>query len=181
MTVIKAVATKEAADTTVGISIAEYQGQLFITKIKPDSLFAGSELQTSMEVLTINGVSMAGKEPSEATAIIRDTVGEITILASKIVAANDYVIAAGIKEAEDSPVGLSIGGPESGATALKITKVKPDGLFGSSDLKAGMRLISINNIGMKGRSPNDALVVLKMAQGDITILAQIPPSGTIED
>ena len=79
--VVVATANKVTKDMTVGIGIKAPNGTPFISSIQPDGLFATSALRVGMDVQSINSQSMSGKTAGEATQLIKDAVGEITIVA----------------------------------------------------------------------------------------------------
>ena len=65
----------------VGIGIKAPNGTPVISSIQPDGLFATSPLRVGMDVQSINNQSMIGKTAEEATQLIKDAVGEITVVA----------------------------------------------------------------------------------------------------
>lgn len=79
--VVAATANKVRKDMTVGIGIKAPNGSPVISSIQPESIFATSALRVGMDVQSINNQPMIGKTASEATQIIRDAVGEITVVA----------------------------------------------------------------------------------------------------
>jgi hypothetical protein len=79
--VIVATANKVIKDMSVGIGIKAPNGTPVISSIHPDGLFATSSLRVGMDVQSINNQSMSGKTAVEATQLIKDSVGEIRIVA----------------------------------------------------------------------------------------------------
>ena len=79
--VVVATANKGKKDMMVGIGIKAPNGTPTISSIQPDGLFATSALRVGMDVQSINNQSMIGKTAEEATQLIKDAVGEITVVA----------------------------------------------------------------------------------------------------
>lgn len=79
--VVVAVGNKPTKDTSVGIGIKAPNGTPVISSIQPDGLFATSALRVGMDIQSINKQSVSGKTAAEATQLIKDAVGEITIIA----------------------------------------------------------------------------------------------------
>jgi C-terminal processing protease CtpA/Prc len=171
-TLICAKAHKETADMMAGVTIGKSEtGELIVSKMREESLFAETGLKPGMSLISINGISMDGSTPILATTAIKETVGDIVILAStKQIPPFNLVVAAANKEAADTKIGVSIGGTKGGN--LVITKISDESLFAKSDLKVGMRIRAINNVNVDSRSPDDALLIIKLAVGPISILAQ---------
>ncbi len=105
--VVVATANKERKDMTVGIGIKAPNGSPVISSIQPDSLFATSALRVGMDVQSINNQSMSGKTASEATQIIRDAVGEITVVAGWNLSVSPTIDAAPIASAPPAETGES--------------------------------------------------------------------------
>ena len=79
--VVVAKANKITKDMSVGIGIKAPEGTPVISSINPNGLFAASPLNVGMDIQSINDQPMSGKTATEATQIIKDAVGEITIVA----------------------------------------------------------------------------------------------------
>jgi C-terminal processing protease CtpA/Prc len=72
---------KEVKDMAVGIGIRATNDIPFISSIHAGSLLETSALRIGMGIQSINNQSMSGKTAREAAGLIRDAVGEITIVA----------------------------------------------------------------------------------------------------
>ncbi len=99
--VIVAKANKVRKDMTVGIGIKapNPNGTPVISSIQPDSPFAKTALRVGMDVQSINYQSMSGKTAGEATQIIRDAVGEITVVAGWNLSVSSFIPAVPIPSA----------------------------------------------------------------------------------
>ena len=84
MSIITAVAQKPTAESKLGISFSrtDAKSPLVIEKIKPDGLFASSELKAGMLVESIMGIPMMFSSPKEAVDALRvANAGEVEIKA----------------------------------------------------------------------------------------------------
>ena len=79
--VIVAKVNKEVKDMAVGIGIRATNDIPFISSIHAGSLLETSALRVGMNIQSINNQSMSGKTAREAANLIRDAVGEITVVA----------------------------------------------------------------------------------------------------
>ena len=80
--IVNAIANKTTKDVLVGIGIKAPNGHSpQITTINPDGLFSTSALRVGMYIHSINNVSMSDKTAAEATQVIKQLVGEVTIAA----------------------------------------------------------------------------------------------------
>lgn len=72
---------KETTSSKIGLRLGVAAGKLIVTKIGDDSLFANSELEAGMTVLSINGLQLddAGFSAEDATNLIRRVKGKLTI------------------------------------------------------------------------------------------------------
>jgi len=75
-----AIAHKSTHQMLCGIGMKIQNGSLTITSIDPDGLFANSGLKVGMIVKTMNNMPVAGKTAAEATQLIKDAVGQVTIV-----------------------------------------------------------------------------------------------------
>jgi predicted metalloprotease with PDZ domain len=80
-------------------------------------------------------------------------------------------VTATVDKKPDTKLGLSI--KRSSVTGTtRIGKISDAGLFASTDLKEGMKVVSINETRVAGMELNDILEVLKSAEGKVTIVAE---------
>jgi predicted metalloprotease with PDZ domain len=80
-------------------------------------------------------------------------------------------VTATVDKKPDTKLGLSI--KRSSVTGTtRIGKISDGGLFSSTDLKEGMKVVSINETRVAGMELNDILEVLKSAEGKVTIVAE---------
>lgn len=82
-------------------------------------------------------------------------------------------VTATVDKKPDTKLGLSI--KRSSVTGTtRIGKINAEGLFASTSLKEGMKVVSINDTRVAGMELNDILEVLKSAEGKVTIVADEP-------
>jgi PDZ domain len=80
-------------------------------------------------------------------------------------------VTATVDKKPDTKLGLSI--KRSSVTGTtRIGKISDAGLFASTSLKEGMKVVSINETRVAGMELNDILEVLKSAEGKVTIVAE---------
>jgi predicted metalloprotease with PDZ domain len=86
-------------------------------------------------------------------------------------------VSATVDKKADAKLGLSI--KRSSVTGTtRIGKVTEGGLFASTGLKEGMKVVSINDTRVAGMELNDILDVLKGASGKVTIVADNDDEST---
>ena len=86
-------------------------------------------------------------------------------------------VASVTKAFKDQRLGIGLVNGEYGP---KISSIVADGLFHLSNLRVGMRLLSINNIQVNDISHEEAVQILKAAEGQVIIVADevVPPKIT---
>lgn len=64
----------------VGITLQQRsEGKLIVSKVRPDGMFAGTQLQEGMELLSINGISCHGMDVPYAVGILQSTQGQMVL------------------------------------------------------------------------------------------------------
>jgi membrane-associated protease RseP (regulator of RpoE activity) len=85
-------------------------------------------------------------------------------------------VTATVDKKADAKLGLSI--KRSSVTGTtRIGKITEGGLFASTPIKEGMKVVSINDTRVAGMELNDILEVLKSASGKVTIVADHDDEG----
>ena len=107
-TTIVATINKNSKDQKCGIAFDADEGPVVISNISPHGLFAGKELMPGMAVKTINGHPMATSQ--DAAAMLKETEGEIKLVATLEVPTAKAVKAAPSAAASDGPPGVESGG-----------------------------------------------------------------------
>lgn len=172
VTVVKEVITKDSPQAIVGLTIGDKHlpnGTTVpvISKVSPEGLCDGTTLQPGMRVLTINGIACRGRE--DTFAMLRMGQGDLTIVAGPIT----MVAATVTKPTAETKVGFSMkAGTGKGKDAVVVSKVAPTGLFNSTDLKAGMRVHSIDDVDMTGLTLEEVIAIVVAAKGCVTVLAE---------
>jgi C-terminal processing protease CtpA/Prc len=78
------------------------------------------------------------------------------------------------KETKDTKVGISIAEfPDE--CLLKVTKISESSLFANTILKVGHAVLSINNISCENKTAKEAVQIILVAEGEVTIVARDPP------
>ena len=155
--------TKASKDSKVGIAFTQSKKTPLIIKvIKEDGLFAASSIREGMYVLEVNGQIVHGKSADESISILRDAEGECTVTAIAGLGAS------AVKQTKESKIGIKLGQKQDMKDIL-ITHINEDGLFGTSKLKVGQKVLAING----QTCPNDvkqAIDILRQASGRISIV-----------
>ncbi|KAL3785816.1 hypothetical protein ACHAWO_007993 [Cyclotella atomus] len=83
MVLVTGIVYKQVKEQTCGISFHRdtLYDPIVISRIRPDGLFASSSLAVGMQVLTVNNVPVDDMTSSEALQLIKDTVGQVSIVA----------------------------------------------------------------------------------------------------
>jgi C-terminal processing protease CtpA/Prc len=82
---VLATATKASADSKVGIGLkADDGGNVVISSLAENGLFAGSDLRVGMRVTGINGKPCRGMAKEEAIRLIRESPGQVSISATEM-------------------------------------------------------------------------------------------------
>jgi C-terminal processing protease CtpA/Prc len=72
------------------------------------------------------------------------------------------------KASPDSPVGIGLRAVNHN---VYVSSIADGGLFSTTDLKVGQRVLSINNKNCQGLTSTEAIRLVKSATGSLTILA----------
>lgn len=170
-------AYKHSEDITAGI-VFQYRrnGSLasqsvLISRLSPEGLFADTELEVGMHVLTINNCPVVSTQ--QAAALVRSAKGLVTILAIRSLGSetrhpDNLIVETAIKETADSKIGVYFSNKALGTVC--ISRIRADSVFNKTRLAPGMRVISINNSTVT--SLEQALVLVSRTPQLVTILAK---------
>ena len=191
-------AVKTSVDAKVGLrlNMDSASKSLVVRKISPTSLFADTELEEGMRILSINGLDTTedGITAEEASGLIKRITGPVTIEAERIMMPEaappvpaEPVTVTRFKESTATKIGLRLG---SRPSMLYIKAIAPDSMFADSELQPGMVIQSINGLVLSGGgddgddglafSPEQATNLLRRVKGNLTIVAQQPSSSQQE-
>lgn len=162
---LKAVVHKSSPSQKCGIQVKNMGGSVYITNINPNGLFADTDIKTGMKVVRVNKKEASQLSTADALKLFKTAKSEVTVVA-------EYVGFVGVtvtKETQDTKVGIKL--KERGGQ-IYISSISPESLFADSDIKVGMRLVSVNKHDCAGLSPFEAIEYFKAAEGDVTVFAQ---------
>ena len=180
-------ANKATKSSKVGVGFAQDNtGAIVVSNIAPTSIFVGTGLKKFMKVESVNGTRVAGMTKEEAIGLLREAEGNITILAepytpefetkaTSVVAtpvfdSSEQVTAIGTKESKEGKVGVGFAQDKTGA--IVVSNVAKTSIFADSPLKKFMKIVSINGTSVSGMSKEAAILLLREAEGEITIVAE---------
>lgn len=174
MSIITGTVTKEQVDSKVGISFSNIteESPLMVSVVKEGGLFSSTDIIPGLLVLTVNGVDVTDKSHKEAAGLLREAeAGDVTVVAKGVVAkatkaTPDGLCGLVIKKFGESPI-------------LTVSKINEDGIFGSSELTAGLVIAAINGVKCPPH-PKEAAKLLKEAKEDVTVVAWDPVWAVVE-
>jgi C-terminal processing protease CtpA/Prc len=171
LSLVTAILEKGDKENKVGLAFLRKRGQLVITKINSNTPAAETDLLVGMEVLSINNTDVGEISSTEASKLLANSEGAITILAKRpSLPAGSFVTAAIMKENPTTPIGIKLGGTKSGQVVIRsVTELSPASF---TELEEGMIVKSINNVQTNGLSTKEVAVLLAECTTSITILAQ---------
>ncbi|CAB9507347.1 expressed unknown protein [Seminavis robusta] len=197
--IISVTATKASRDSRVGIAMRRKDGVGFcVDSIAPTSIFANTELQQGMKVLTINGVSIQQSMSSQQVlSLLVNAESKVTIVAEKAdnngaaamrnsSTSNNHhgsnhnsvnnhhgnnVSVTVTKPTPSSRVGISI--KRYDGIGFVVESIAPGSLFEPTELKKGMKVLSINGVPIQlSMQSEEVLVLLTSAPTNVTIVAE---------
>jgi membrane-associated protease RseP (regulator of RpoE activity) len=161
---------KESKDQKCGISLRQAlpPDPVTISRLDADGLFANTDLRIGMEVVSVNGVLIDGMTRIKAIQQVKDAEGDLTVVGKAVAGGAVAVV---FKESKDEKCGITLrqtvpSGP------VTVSGIGEDGLFAKTDLKAGMQVISINNVAVEGMTKEQAIQIVKDTEGKLTVVGQ---------
>jgi C-terminal processing protease CtpA/Prc len=127
---------KDTKDSLVGIAFSQDTpgAPLTIKYIYKGGLFDSTDLVPGLKVVSINDVLVTGKSAEEVAELMKQLDGKVSVTAEGVRASVE-------KPTKDSKVGISLS-DENGVVIISV--INPLGLFASSGLRVGQRVVSIN-------------------------------------
>lgn len=175
MTILTITATKPSQESKLGVAFTRsgVDSPLMIKSVKPDSIFANTDLKAGMIVHEVLGEPMTWKTPKNAADALRVAdAGSVTV--SVQVAIGEIV-----KESKTAKLGIALKNSTT-KPGIFVSKVNEDGAFANSELGPGMKVLYIND----EPCPNDtkkAIALVKEAPSTLKIIAiptdLVPPAG----
>ena len=176
MTVTQVTGRKKKDEAKWGIIFGKKTSEspVTITSIKSDGVFGSKDLLPGMVVLEVNGVKVQWGKPTEAAKLLAMTnVGEEATLTVESFTGKVR------RNLESDKWGLTLKNSTK-ASGIYIASINPDGLFGTTELEKGMKIICING----KKCPKDAKDVIKMiskTKDDLEIVAIDCPLPTVRE
>ena len=171
---------KPTIDSTVGISLRRVKEKdcIVVHSISEGGLLAGSPLLPGQRVVSIGGVKCPNNM-AEAIGLIKDYVGELTILTVdplefKMQNSSDHidvglVMASAKKPTKESIMGITLRkGLQEGKVV--ISHISDKGLMAGKGFNVGQWIVSINNESCP-TDPREAKAKVKSLEGNVTIVA----------
>jgi len=159
----------------IGLTAVRVENTLYIKRL--DGQLGNSILKEGMSILAINQRLASRMTVSDLNKFVRDTVGEIHILARNpdgdpgIVQAMTYCKSKlPASTPERSFVGVSFRG--AAGRQLEVCDIRKNGLFVQSCLNVGDSILQINGIPCQQSRPKDAVALVRASEESVTILAK---------
>lgn len=165
MTIITATATKPTAESKLGIAFsrASVEAPLVVKMIRPDGLFAATDLKEGMLVDKVMGKSMMFATPKDAADALRlAEAGDVTIEAMAMIGAIT-------KTDKSQKLGISLKNSTT-APGIFVSKIGEDGLFAKSELTPGHKVLFINDVPCPPTT-KEAITLIKEAESELKIIA----------
>lgn len=118
-----------------------------------------------MKVVRVNKKEASTLSTADALKLFKTAKFEVTVVA-------EYVGFVGVtinKESQDTKVGIKLKEKDG---SIYVSSISETSLFADTDLKVGMKLVSVNKHDCNGLSPFEAIEYFKAAEGDVTVFAQ---------
>lgn len=118
----------------LGLKVIDREGRLYITNISENGLFADSDLQAGMRLITVQGQTCNSME--DAMVMFKD----VNETEEFVVVAEDpgYITATVTKESEDVKLGIAL---TAFNDKIYISRVNPTGLLGMTELTPGLSVV----------------------------------------
>lgn len=164
-------------------------GQVVISQIHEGRLFSSSPLRAGMKLFSFNGIEANSMDVATIDMILKNAVGEVTIVAengsSQVglemehevapaeakeapeATGEEIVIATIIKSSQDAAVGIDFAGTHPD---IRIANIHRNALCSATKLEPGMILVSVND--MAFYTSAEVVEFLREALGTITFAAK---------
>ena len=161
---IRVMARKPSATAKLGLGLKPVEGSIVISTIGEGSLFSGTDLKVGQKLVSINQESCGNMSVHSAIALLKEAEGDIAVTAEDIGVVGVTVV----KKSANARLGIGL---KSVSKDIVISSIADDGLFISTDLRVGHKLISINRTNVKGLTTSEAVSMIKNAEGELTLMA----------
>jgi len=151
---------------SIGMGVKTRDGQLYITTIVENGLFANTDLKVGMQVVTVNKKPCAGLKLKEAVALFKNTEDQELLVLAKD---PGYITVRVEKENVDAKCGIGLKEMDGN---IYISYISKDGLFADTELEIGLKAVRVNNREMKGKTALEALEAFKSAPRTVTVFAE---------
>jgi hypothetical protein len=173
---------KETPTSPLGISLRQRMDHVCITRVKKGGLLwrdgssgtSGSSSSRALvrpgdRVLAINGVSCIRSSAAKVAKLVRNAKSEVSIVLWNKDGDPNLVSCTVQKPRMDSKVGVCI---KNDHGAVRVSRVRPDGLFAGSLLLPGHRCIQINGVRTDGFQSKDAASMISLCNDFVTIVSR---------
>ena len=160
----------------LGIAVGEKNGRAVITHITEGGPVSETALQVGMVILSVNHESCTCLQIQDIRRLLRlrDTTGQgsLTIVAKSLpeLGSGSLIAAVVTKMDPREPVGIEL---DIANGDVIITEIMWDSLAYHTDLQAGMKVKSINNVECHGKTIPQIRNLLASAIPTVSILAQV--------
>jgi C-terminal processing protease CtpA/Prc len=149
-------ANKETETTKLGFTYKVLKNKVTVESVKPESIFGGTELSKGQEILSINGNAVRGMSRDQFREVLSGlSSGTVRLIVSDpfmaIVAKGGVLTISAEKVSDDTKLGFTYKVLRDNIT---IENVKEEGIFGSTELAPGQKIIRINGTPVKGFDRN---------------------------
>jgi hypothetical protein len=160
---------KDTKHSLVGIAFSQEtpDAPLTIKYIYKGGLFDSTDLVPGLQVVRINNIIVSSKSAEEAAKLMKRLRGVVSVTAEGVRASVE-------KPAKDSKVGISLS-DENGVVIISV--INPFGIFASSGLRVGQRVVSINGY----VCPPSAASAVKIVQDAQTLTIVAAPTTMVVD
>ncbi|CAJ1945152.1 unnamed protein product [Cylindrotheca closterium] len=166
MTVVKVAVNKRFRRSKLGLKFSQQDesSPLIISKISEGGLFDETPLVEGLVVLKINDEDVTWMSPKKADSILHKTKkGRITVTAEGFVGKI-------VRQSIDEKIGIVLHKPRDSSDDIFIWQIKGHSKFAGTDLKPGMKIITINGYQCPS-SPTEAVRLMQRTIGKLKIVA----------
>lgn len=157
------------------IGLSEINGNIFVARIAPGSLFSGTALRVGHKLVRVNNTEMWGLSIMDAKKIFKNATGTVKIVAEP--QPGIYNVAA-VKPSPDCKLGITMGPGTDGFTY--VNSIAKGSLFATTKLKPGYKILSVNGTNCVGLPLCEVVQLFLQATHDLNILAENPGESTFE-
>jgi C-terminal processing protease CtpA/Prc len=156
---------RENLQQKIGIGLKEINGNIIISTIASDGLFAGTALKPGLRLLRVGTTDCEKLNKHDAILLFKNAEGSLTVLADDV-----GLIAVTVKkESAEDKVGIALNEIQG---KIIISSISEDSLFAGTDLEVGLRLVCVGTTLTQGLSKVEAIKLFKNAKGEFTVLAE---------